>query len=143
MDAVALLKRLEGIRLHAYQDVGGVWTVGYGSTGPDIHEGTTWTQEQADGALRARVAKLEHQVAEVVHVPLTPGQFAALISFSYNLGIGALRGSTLLRQLNAGNYEKASDELLRWNHVKGKVVDGLTKRRAEERALFRGEEPCS
>jgi lysozyme len=133
------IKGYEGCELHAYPDPatgGAPWTIGYGATGPGITKGTVWTQEQADMDLRARVVSLGAFVDSIVKIVITDEQKAALISFAYNVGKGALKGSTLLRKLNAGDVEGAANEFLRWNKAAGKVMAGLTKRRDGERALF-------
>lgn len=131
------IKRFEGLRLTAYQDVGGVWTVGYGHTGPDVFEGRTIGAGQADALLRFDVRSAEDAVNELVAVPLSQAQFDALVSFTFNLGAANLRMSTLLKRLNAGEYDSVPSELMKWVHAKGKVVGGLVSRRAAEGALWR------
>jgi lysozyme len=134
--ATDLIKGFEGCRLKAYQDVGGVWTCGWGSTGPDVGPNTVWTQAQADSRLEHVVTAVESVVKSLVHVTLSENQLAALVCFAYNVGTSALGGSTLLKKLNAGDPRGASDEFIKWDHVKGKVVPGLLNRRHAERALF-------
>lgn len=139
--AIPLIQRFESCRLTAYPDPAtkaDPWTCGWGSTGSDIHKGTVWTQDQADNRLLLDVARFERGVKQLVTVPLTDNQLGALISFAYNVGIGALARSTLLKLLNAGAYEAASDQFARWNRAAGKVMAGLTRRRAAEKALFDG-----
>ena len=136
MDALALIKRFEGLRLQAYQDVGGVWTVGYGATGPAVAQGVSWTLQQAEADLANRVNALDQQLAQLVKVPLTPGQRNALLSLMYNIGAGAFAGSTLLKDLNAGDTQKAADGFLAWNHAAGVVQPDLVKRRALEQQIF-------
>jgi lysozyme len=134
-----LIKRFEGLRLKSYKCSAGVWTIGYGSTriwGRPVEPDDAITDAQADDFLRQDVAKFESAVNSVVRVPLTQNQFDALVSFTYNLGEGNLKRSTLVRLLNDGNYHSAADEFLRWNMAAGVVVPGLTRRRAAERALF-------
>jgi len=136
-----LTKASEGCRLTAYADPepGGIlWTVGYGATGPDITEGTTWTQEQADADLADRLQHCNAFVTTAVRVRITQMQRAALDDFAYNVGRGAFAGSTLLAALNRGDYQTAADEFLRWNKDDGRVEQGLLIRRANERELFRG-----
>lgn len=130
-----LIKRHEGLRLNAYQDSVGVWTVGYGST-KGVTEGMTITQEEADARLKTDVIAAEKCVNNCVAVPLSQNEFDALCSFAFNLGCGALRGSTLLRKLNDSDYDGASAEFKKWDHAGGKVLAGLTKRRADEAELF-------
>lgn len=130
-----LLKRSEGFRADAYQDSGGVWTIGYGTT-KDVQPGDTCTEEQASQWLRRDVLSAEWAVMKLIEVPMTQGQFDALVDFVYNLGEGALAKSTLLRKLNAGDYAGAAAEFPKWCHAGNQVLPGLVTRRAAERALF-------
>ena len=140
---IALIKQFEGCKLTAYQDSVGVWTIGYGWTKPvdgkPIRAGMTIKQETAERLLKTGLVSYENDVSRLVKVDLTQGQFDALVSFTYNLGARSLSTSTLLRKLNAGDYAGASDEFLRWNKAGGKVLNGLTRRREAERALFLGQ----
>ena len=137
---IALIKQFEGCKLTAYQDSVGVWTIGYGWTQPvdgkPIRSGMTINQETAERLLKTGLVSYESDVSRLVKVGLTQGQFDALVSFTYNLGARSLSTSTLLRKLNAGDYAGAADEFLRWNKAGGKVINGLTRRREAERALF-------
>ncbi|MGL4407393.1 MAG: lysozyme [Zoogloea sp.] len=133
---LALIKQSEGLRLDAYPDVVNVWTIGYGHTGPDVHPGLTITQAQAEQLLKQDLARFEQGVSQLVRVSLNDNQFAALVSFSYNLGLGNLRNSTLLRLLNQGDYAGAALQFPRWNRAGGHVVQGLVTRRKQEQALF-------
>ncbi|WKE11762.1 lysozyme [Enterobacter asburiae] len=137
---IAMIKQFEGCKLTAYQDSVGVWTIGYGWTQPvdgkPIRAGMTIKQETAERLLKTGLVSYESDVSRLVKVSLTQGQFDALVSFTYNLGARSLSTSTLLRKLNAGDYAGASDEFLRWNKAGGKVLNGLTRRREAERALF-------
>ena len=136
---VRLVQEFEGCKLEAYPDPGTgdePFTIGWGSTGPDIGPGTVWTQEEADARFLDDLTKFGDGVDRLVRVPLTDNQFAALVSFAYNVGLGALAGSTLLRKLNAGDYEGAADQFPRWNKGGGRVLPGLVRRRAAERDLF-------
>lgn len=137
---IALIKQFEGCKLTAYQDSVGVWTIGYGWTQPvdgkPIRAGMTIKQETAERLLKTGLVSYEIDVSRLVKVGLTQGQFDALVSFTYNLGVRSLSTSTLLRKLNAGDYAGAADEFLRWNKAGGKVLNGLTRRREAERALF-------
>ena len=137
---IALIKQFEGCKLTAYQDSVGVWTIGYGWTQPvdgkTIRAGMTIKQETAECLLKTGLVSYENDVSRLVKVGLTQGQFDALVSFAYNLGGRSLSTSTLLRRLNAGDYAGAADEFLRWNKAGGKVLNGLTRRREAERALF-------
>jgi len=137
---IALIKQFEGCKLTAYQDSVGVWTIGYGWTQPvdgkPIRAGMTIKQETAERLLKTGLVSYESDVSRLVKVGLTQEQFDALVSFTYNLGARSLSTSTLLRKLNAGDYAGAADEFLRWNKAGGKVLNGLTRRREAERALF-------
>lgn len=137
---IALIKEFEGCKLTAYQDSVGVWTIGYGWTQPvdgkPIRVGMTIKQETAERLLKTGLVSYESDVSRLVKVSLTQGQLDALVSFTYNLGARSLSTSTLLRKLNAGDYAGAADEFLRWNKAGGKVLNGLTRRREAERALF-------
>lgn len=133
--AVSIIKEFEGCAFVSYQDTGGVWTVGYGATqnvGPDTHI----TREEADAWLERDLAETWRGVEACVKVPLTEDQACALASFTYNVGTGNLRRSTLLKKLNEGDYLGAAWEFTRWNKDNGKVVAGLTRRRQSEQALF-------
>lgn len=133
------IKRHEGCKLTAYPDPGtggDPWTVGYGATGPDIHEGTVWTQEEADSDLAKRLNTLGERVDSVVKVEINDNQKAALCSFAYNVGMGNLKSSTLLRLLNEGNYDGAAEQFKEWNKAAGRVLQGLVTRRQAEAELF-------
>lgn len=134
--AVDLIKKYEGRSLKAYKCPANVWTCGYGSTGPDIKEGVVWTIWQAEDRLKADLGRFAEGVDRLVTVPITDNQRAALISFSYNVGIQALKESTLLRLLNEGKTEEAAGQFERWNKAAGRVLTGLTARRSAERDLF-------
>jgi len=131
-----LIKQFESCKLIAYQDVRGIWTIGWGTTGPDIIEGIVWTQDQADDRLFQDVQNAVSHVNSLVTVSITQGQFDALSSFAYNVGCGALAGSNLLRLLNAGNPSGASNEFPKWDHANGVVIAGLLRRRLAEQMLF-------
>jgi lysozyme len=135
-NGLALTKQFEGCKLTAYQDSVGVWTIGYGHTGTFAVQGKTITQDFADRLLLADIAKFEAGVLKLVRAAINQNQFDALVDFSFNLGLGNLGSSTLLKKLNAGDYKGAAEEFLKWDKAGGKVLAGLTKRRAAERALF-------
>lgn len=133
-------KRMPDGRLRSYPDPGtggAPWTIGWGSTGPDVKPGTIWTQKEADARLERDVAAAAASVGRLVTVPLTFEESAALISFVYNLGEGKLAGSTLLRLLNEGRpREEVADQFPRWVYGGGKKLPGLVTRRDAERELF-------
>jgi lysozyme len=131
-----LTKQFEGLELKAYQDSVGVWTIGYGHTGPDVKEGLTITEEQAGVLLAADVAWAVTCVNKSVKAKINQNQFDAMVDFVFNLGCASLVQSTLLRMVNAGDFDGAAKQFLRWNKAGGKVVRGLTKRRQAETDLF-------
>jgi GH24 family phage-related lysozyme (muramidase) len=142
---IALIKEHEGKRLKAYLCPAGVWTIGYGHTtgagSPSVQKGMMITEAEADAIFARDIGAFERGVLRLVKVPLTQGQFDALVSFEFNTG--KLSKSTLLRKLNAGAYDAVPAELMRWTKAKdkktGKLVDlpGLVRRRREEAALWR------
>jgi GH24 family phage-related lysozyme (muramidase) len=134
-----ILKSLEGLRLDAYQDAVGVWTIGYGTTS-GVVPGMRITQAQAEEFLKKDLATFEMAIANAVKVPLTDDQFSALVSFVYNIGTTNFVGSTLLQLLNQKDYPGAADQLLRWNKGGNQELPGLTRRRQAERALFLGQD---
>lgn len=133
---MALMEASEGLELTAYKCPAGVWTIGYGHTGADVYEGLTIDLDKAQQLLRADIRFAEMGVKTYAKVELTQGQYDALVDFAFNLGIGALRSSTLLKKLNSGDYYGASKEFARWNQAGGKVLSGLTRRRLAEEGLF-------
>ncbi len=135
-NGLALTEQFEGLSLDAYQDQVGVWTIGYGHTGSDVAPGLSITQEQAEDLLAQDVASAAAFVNNAVSVALTQNEFDALVDFVFNLGAGAFRSSTLLRNLNAGNYAAAANQFDAWDHAGGTVVAGLLRRRNAETALF-------
>ena len=132
----ALSKSFEGLRLTAYQDVGGVWTIGYGHTGPNVRAGLTITQAEADALLRSDVEDAVTCVNRAVNVPITQNQFDALVDFCFNCGRGSQLQSTLLRKVNIGDFAGAAAQFALWDHAGGEVVEGLVKRRTAEAELF-------
>jgi len=137
---LALIKQWEGLRLQAYQDSKGVWTIGYGHTSaagaPYVQKGMKISERQADAILARDLGQYETAVSEAVKVSLTDNQFAALVSFTYNVGVGALRKSTLLKKLNRGDYDAVPVELMKWVNAGGKKLKGLENRRAAEAGLW-------
>lgn len=132
------IKHFEGCRLTSYYCVARRCTIGYGHTGPEVKPGMTIPQERAEELLRRDLDAAEQAVADLVKVPLTSGQHAALVDFVFNLGRGALASSTLLKVLNKRQYGKAAEELMRWVHSGGQIIAGLQRRRLAARDLFTG-----
>jgi GH24 family phage-related lysozyme (muramidase) len=136
-----LIKQWEGCKLTAYQDGGGVWTIGYGTTaaaglGIKPTKGMTITQERAEELLRQGVDKFAAKVDELITAKVNQNQRGAIVSLAYNIGCGALSMSTVLRELNADNKDKAAAAFRMWNIDNGKVEKGLVNRRNAEVALF-------
>jgi lysozyme len=143
----AIIKNFEGLRLSAYRDVAGVWTIGYGSTryhdGKPVTPGDQLASElQADALFRNTLGQYQDAVNEFVKVPITQNQFDALVSFTYNEGTRALQQSTLLVKLNEKNYTEAAAHFMAWDKITDpktgqKVIcDTLVQRRQEESQLF-------
>lgn len=135
-DALAAIKEFEGLRLRAYKCPAGVWTIGYGHTG-GVEEGMVITEKDADTLLKADLKPIEKAVNEL-GVCKTQGQFDALVDFAFNLGIGALQGSTLLKCIRRGeSMDEIARQFRRWIYSKGKILPGLQIRRAWEIARFK------
>lgn len=139
---IDLIKSFEGYRAHAYQDSVGVWTIGYGTT-HGVQPGQTITEPEALHRLTGTVEAMADVLATAIHVPVTQNQFDACVCFAYNVGTGAFTRSTLLRNLNAGEYAAAAEQFLRWTHAGTQVLPGLVRRRQAERALFLTPDPVA
>lgn len=133
---IAFIKRHEGVRYSAYRDSVGVWTIGVGHTGPDVHEGLVIDDDEVDRLLRNDLAIAETCVEDHVHQPLNQNQFDALVSFVFNLGCRNFATSTLLNLINGGDLEAAAGQFMRWNKAGGRILAGLTQRRRDESELF-------
>lgn len=134
-EGLALIKQWEGFRPQAYLCPAKVWTIGYGST-VGVTEGMKITKAKAEKLLLKDLERFEAAIERLVTVPLNDNQFAALVSWAFNVGEGAVAKSTLLRKLNAGDYDAVPVELARWNKAGGKVLAGLANRRAAEAGLW-------
>jgi lysozyme len=134
--AGAFVRAHESCRLAAYPDSGGVWTIGWGHAGEGVHAGLIWTQGEADAQLLADLKIASDAVTRLTKIPLTESQMAALISFVFNLGEAALKGSALLTLVNDGRFMDAAKEFLRFDHAGGVESKGLLIRRLDEAALF-------
>lgn len=137
---IAIIKAFEQCELEAYLDQGGIPTIGWGHTGPEVHLGLTWTQEHADAVLVQDVAMARYAVRnplnpKVFH-DLTDNQREALTSFVFNIGAGKFASSTLVKLANQGNIAAIPGQMLRWTHVNGVVSAGLERRRKAEVELF-------
>lgn len=142
VSAEKIIAQFEGLRLKAYQDTAGVWTIGYGTTknpdtGQKIKEGDTITKAKALDWLKKDTAAFKTGVEKLVKVPVNDNQLAALTSLAYNIGLTAFSRSTLLRYLNSNvAKEQVAAQFLRWNRSGGQIVRGLTIRRKLESDLF-------
>lgn len=128
-----LIIEREGNKTHAYLDSVGVWTIGVGHTGPEVHSGLVWTDAQVMDALRKDIERFEKAVNDAVTIELDQYQFDALVSFAFNVGDGAFKASTLVQKLNAGDLDGAAAQFDRW-HIPAEI----TSRRNGEREQFRG-----
>jgi lysozyme len=133
--AAQFVKQWEGCRLEAYQDSGGLWTIGYGAT-TDVHNGMTITQEEAINFLENDLEYAYHAILRLTRVFLKENQMIALLDFVYNVGSGAYQRSSLRAHINRQDYEGAAKQFMKWNKVRGQVIPGLTKRRKAEKDLF-------
>ena len=138
-EGLSLIKKFEGCKLESYRSSADVLTIGYGHT-QGVFEGYKITQEKADELLQDDVCKFEVYVDYAVDSKLNQNQFDALVAWTFNLGPGNLRESTMLKVLNNGDYESVPREMKRWNKAAGKTLDGLIRRRLAESLLFEGKE---
>jgi len=140
---IGLIHSFEQCRLASYPDPGSAdgnpWTIGWGSTGSDIKKGLTWTQKQCDDRFARDIGTFSAGVAKAVQGSKTSqNQFDALVSFAYNVGLGALQKSTLLKRHRAGDFTGAAAQFGLWNKNDGKVMKGLVRRRKAEADLYQG-----
>ena len=140
-DGINLIKKWEGLYLKAYQDSVGVWTIGWGSIkntnlGIDVYPGLVITREKAEEWLHVELDEKAVALNRLLNVPVSQGEFNVLMSFEYNLGIGALQHSTLLKLLNQRNYDAVPAQILRYDHGDGRVIRGLTERRRDEARIW-------
>lgn len=138
---IALVKEFEGLRLSAYRDSVGVWTIGYGTTaaagvGIEPKAGMTITKDDAEMYLRRGLEKFALQIRGHITAPITPNEFGAFLSLAYNIGPTAFKKSSALRKFNQGDKAGAANAILLWNKAGGKVLKGLQRRRDAERELF-------
>lgn len=133
---IDLIKSFEECRLIAYKCPANVWTIGYGHTGSEVHAGLKITQEQADETLEHDLKKFCKGICSLIKVEVTQNQFDAIVCLTFNIGIGAFGGSTLLRLLNEKKYFEAAQQFDRWVYVGKKKSDGLIRRRKIEKDLF-------
>lgn len=133
---IDLLRRFEGCRLEAYQDVAGVWTIGYGET-LGVYPGMVWSQDVADTQLRMRAEAFLRAVGRACPVVMAyPNRWAACASLAYNIGMQGFRASSVCRLAKRGEWWRAAESFALWNKSGGRVVKGLTVRREIESAVF-------
>jgi lysozyme len=133
--SLSLIESFEGLKLSAYQDSVGVWTIGWGHT-KGVKRGQKITREEAEGFLREDLAEAAHGVEKAIKVDISDNEFGACVSLAFNIGVGAFAGSSIVRYINRNQFDRAADAFLNWNHAGGKVMPGLTRRRQAERKLF-------
>ena len=138
---IQLVKSFEGCFLNAYLCPAKVWTIGYGNTkyqnGTAVKQGDKITQEQAEALLSDILAEFSKDVSKLIKVELNDNQFSALVSFTFNLGVGALSKSTLLKKVNANPNDKTIEsEFMKWVSAGGKKLNGLVRRRTAESKLY-------
>lgn len=133
--ALTLIKDFESLQLKAYLCPANVWTIGYGHT-RNVRSGDVINPYQAERFLRADLVQIEKDINQLVRVPLTQGQYDALVSFVFNCGTRAFSTSTLLKKLNSRDYEGTANEFERWKYAKGQALAGLERRRRLEKRLF-------
>lgn len=138
---LAFTRRFEGLRLTAYPDAAGIWTIGYGHTGPGVLQGLTISEHEAEVFLECDLARAVTAVNRLVTAAIRQNHFDALVDFAFNLGVAALSGSVLLRCVNSGHFAAAATEFPRWDHVRGRIIPGLLLRRQAEAELFSRLEP--
>lgn len=134
---VALIKEFERCKLKAYKCPAGVWTCGWGSTGPDVDKNTVWTQEQADSRMEKDMAKFMELAVQLSPVLRSyPNKWQAITDFVYNCGPGAYQKSTLRKRVNEEDWDAAVGEFRKWTKGGGKELPGLVRRREAEIRLF-------
>lgn len=132
-----LIKQFEGFETKAYQDLGGVWTIGYGHTGSEVHGGQTITPDEAQELLESDLEIFESCVTRAITAPMNQNQFDAFVTLAYNIGCGAFGRSTLVRRFNDNDCsERVVEAWAWWNRVNGKRTNGLINRRRAEIGLF-------
>lgn len=134
-DGLKLIKSFEGLKLRAYLDSVGIPTIGYGHI-DGVKIGDIISQDKADQLLKSDIEKFEKGVEKLLTTPVTPNEFSALVCFAFNVGLGNLKSSTLLKVINSGHKDEAFYQFKRWNKAGGIVLAGLTARRLAEANLF-------
>jgi lysozyme len=136
LQAIVIIKKFEGLRLRAYPDSDGIWTIGFGEIA-GVKEGDVITEEQADDYLREYLQGIGTKILKIVRCPLNNNQYSALLSFVYNCGLGAFESSTLLKLINTKETAQLTQEFVKWDKdEKGTVLPGLYARRMAEASLY-------
>lgn len=135
LQGFAIIKQFEGFRADAYQDVVGVWTIGYGFTA-GVQPGQHMTPAQADARLGTELLRYEDAVSRACTIPPNQNQFDALVCFAWNVGTAGMAGSSVIKAHNRGDFQSAARAFGLWNRAGGRVWPGLTRRRAAESALY-------
>ena len=138
-EGISLIKKFEGCRYESYKCAAGVWTIGWGST-KGVSEGMVITHDRAEALLIEDLAVYEEEVNKAVTVDIDQCMFDALVSWTFNLGGANLNASTMLKVLNAKDFENVPEQIKRWNKAGGKVNEGLIRRREAEALLFQGQD---
>jgi len=134
--AIEIIKRYEGLRTKAYQDSNGIWTIGYGNT-HEVHPGDEISEEQAEEELREYLQNIGPLIIRAAKAPLNNNQYSALLSFTYNVGIGNFDKSTLLKLINSKENDKVVQEFVKWDKdARGQELAGLRARRLAEASLY-------
>lgn len=133
---IDLIKEFESLSLKKYKDPVGYWTIGWGHLIKSYEKLEVITEDEAEDLLMQDLVEVEVAVNSLVYAPLNQNQFDALVSFTFNLGYGALKASTLLSKLNGLDYDGAANEFPKWIYGKGQILPGLVRRRKEEKKLF-------
>ena len=134
---IALIKKFEGLRLKAYTCPAGIWTIGFGHTGPDVEPGEEINEREAEQLLKGDLIKFEHGVEELLDgTPASFNAFSAMVSLAYNIGLGNFRKSSVLKFHKEGKKNLAANAFLLWSKAKGKILPGLISRRNAERSLY-------
>jgi lysozyme len=132
---IDIIKEFEGVRLNAYLGPGGNWLIGYGHKA-GVVKGTTISQKEAEALLKTDLLDFENSVNRLVTVTLNRNQFSALVCLAYNIGSGNFANSTLLQELNSGDFDGAAEQFDVWRMIDGEISSHQVKRRAVEREIF-------
>ena len=133
---LAIIKKFEGFSAKAYRDIGGVPTIGFGHTGPDVQMGDEISELEAENLLRGDLLHFDHGVLRLLTAPTNDNEFSAMVSLAYNIGLGAFQKSSVLKFHNQGKKALAKAAFLLWIKVNGHPLNGLIRRRTAEANLY-------